>query len=544
MRNLQEEQEGELEFWVDALCINQNNPNEKSHQVPLMGKIFSRAHCVLIWMSDMPSSVGVAYETLYLMQEVNKSTQRLIETQNGQEGPEATYSSLKKVDDPFWPAIFTFMHHEWFRRIWTYQEIYLAEEASVLLEDGRLIEWGAVRVCRKALLNGNMRKLLGIGHYQALKLTLGYDPITPLLDVQQFRLTGPDFPATELGYLLVVLCNRKATKHKDHIYGLLGLLNESERASITVDYSISDAFVFAQALKVSINSWPEWLTIIWERYRTTQPVIEGLPSWCPDFSVTTAGSFPGRCWHSLGVELKLKYKAFARVEDHGDLGILGVVGMRLDRIEFCAPKGPRLEFSDYALTMVSLHSDHVAWSNLTQYFDHCFGQQERTWLMSFSNASRDHGMTPREWSEGLSSLEWPEASEQLGSAQKILAVLTFCEILEAYEHIESMTASAVAERSRLGWREQCELLITMWTLLWTFSETYIFQTRTGKLGTSERLVHPGDNVVYVPGAIVLTVLSPNCDRYVGCATVKGLSEEALPRSPEEVGDRWETFWLS
>ena len=37
-------------FWIDALCINQQDPREKTHQVHLMGKIYSSAESVLVWL--------------------------------------------------------------------------------------------------------------------------------------------------------------------------------------------------------------------------------------------------------------------------------------------------------------------------------------------------------------------------------------------------------------------------------------------------------------------------------------------------------------
>ena len=37
-------------IWVDAICINQCDDNEKGYQVPLMGEIFSRATICLAWL--------------------------------------------------------------------------------------------------------------------------------------------------------------------------------------------------------------------------------------------------------------------------------------------------------------------------------------------------------------------------------------------------------------------------------------------------------------------------------------------------------------
>ena len=37
-------------LWIDALCIDQQDPREKTHQVQLMGKIYSSAESVLVWL--------------------------------------------------------------------------------------------------------------------------------------------------------------------------------------------------------------------------------------------------------------------------------------------------------------------------------------------------------------------------------------------------------------------------------------------------------------------------------------------------------------
>lgn len=37
-------------LWIDAICINQNDDQEKRHQIPRMGEIYSRATCTIIWL--------------------------------------------------------------------------------------------------------------------------------------------------------------------------------------------------------------------------------------------------------------------------------------------------------------------------------------------------------------------------------------------------------------------------------------------------------------------------------------------------------------
>jgi len=43
---------GTFVIWIDALCINQEDGQEKSEQMPLMGDIYSRARATYIWLGE------------------------------------------------------------------------------------------------------------------------------------------------------------------------------------------------------------------------------------------------------------------------------------------------------------------------------------------------------------------------------------------------------------------------------------------------------------------------------------------------------------
>lgn len=43
---------GRFQIWVDAVCINHENNDEKSLQIPLMGDIYSKALSVYIWLGE------------------------------------------------------------------------------------------------------------------------------------------------------------------------------------------------------------------------------------------------------------------------------------------------------------------------------------------------------------------------------------------------------------------------------------------------------------------------------------------------------------
>lgn len=39
-------------LWIDALCINQDDLQEKGHQVAHMGRIYREATCVVVWLGE------------------------------------------------------------------------------------------------------------------------------------------------------------------------------------------------------------------------------------------------------------------------------------------------------------------------------------------------------------------------------------------------------------------------------------------------------------------------------------------------------------
>lgn len=51
-------------LWVDAICINQSNPDEKNHQVRQMYRIYSSASRVLIWLGNADRDNRYALQNL------------------------------------------------------------------------------------------------------------------------------------------------------------------------------------------------------------------------------------------------------------------------------------------------------------------------------------------------------------------------------------------------------------------------------------------------------------------------------------------------
>lgn len=103
-------------LWVDAISIDQNNINEKNHQVPMMSQIYGAATSVLIWLGDGDEKSKLALD--FIKNDVLK-----------------LWEFDKLCDDkstaPKWDALIALMKRPWFSRRWVVQEIVLANSAML-----------------------------------------------------------------------------------------------------------------------------------------------------------------------------------------------------------------------------------------------------------------------------------------------------------------------------------------------------------------------------------------------------------------------------
>jgi hypothetical protein len=53
-------------LWVDAICIDQSNIEERNHQVKLMDLIYKNAKIVFMWLGEEADGSDLAMEILSL----------------------------------------------------------------------------------------------------------------------------------------------------------------------------------------------------------------------------------------------------------------------------------------------------------------------------------------------------------------------------------------------------------------------------------------------------------------------------------------------
>ncbi|KAH9217999.1 heterokaryon incompatibility protein-domain-containing protein [Leptodontidium sp. 2 PMI_412] len=100
LRHLRHEQESRR-LWVDALCINQNDPIEKQTQVKLMSEIYPAAENVLCWLGPEEDDSAFVMQRLQELADAKARRQR------------------------FYQGLFKLLSRQWWSRLWTCQEFAL-----------------------------------------------------------------------------------------------------------------------------------------------------------------------------------------------------------------------------------------------------------------------------------------------------------------------------------------------------------------------------------------------------------------------------------
>jgi hypothetical protein len=372
-------------IWIDFLCINQNDLEEKSVQIELMGEIYSMARGVIVWLGN---SVPELENFLWLhevfqvaLMELAKRSESEFQNLLKQSGVEL-YFSLPKLGintskdkwNQLWTDYFHFyQRHRWFHRAWIVQEISLGEKAVMLCGE-TVLPWTEMQslgriLCSAAwtLVPGLSGKVAYLGlealHLSNMSLMCqnGGQEYSGFMDVKGFlgHLSGPCSPEARwfvfLVYLLQQLRSQFATDDRDKIYSILGLayrfLPNGMAPPIRADYHLSAREVYISVSSTLIKYSPRLTLLSLLEDKETRKISD-LPSWVPDFSVNLVGEplshrglagaynatglqSPGNAYCSVGNDtLTLEGASFDHVIDVCS-PVLEMVENFLTCLEFC-----------------------------------------------------------------------------------------------------------------------------------------------------------------------------------------------------------------
>ncbi len=132
-----------LEFWIDAICIDQENATEKQVQIALMGDIYANAKRVYIWLGKDKKSwepfKWMHQVLLHQLIEMSETDFAILRAHDPTDSAfwEKHFPSLKPLGSDWWTVWESYwrfpLERVWFHRVWTYQEALLARDACFFI---------------------------------------------------------------------------------------------------------------------------------------------------------------------------------------------------------------------------------------------------------------------------------------------------------------------------------------------------------------------------------------------------------------------------
>ena len=114
-------------IWVDAICIDQSNIDERTRRVRMMRQIYSEAELVHIWLGEATTYTKLGVD---LIPRVSRTLQQKSKTgfhRHSLDDPEFPSSN-----DPAWKSVADILTRPWFERIWVIQERMVAQACEYM----------------------------------------------------------------------------------------------------------------------------------------------------------------------------------------------------------------------------------------------------------------------------------------------------------------------------------------------------------------------------------------------------------------------------
>ncbi|GAB1196540.1 hypothetical protein APSETT444_005812 [Aspergillus pseudonomiae] len=243
----------ERTLWVDAVCINQSDNDEKSKQIPFMRTIYAQANCVIVWLGEARDNSDEAFERIRFLAEDGLKHQSFSDEVFSTDSDEflADVSTVQNttIEDC---ACSMLLQRNWFRRIWVLQEVGVARCISIMCGHAEMNGYTFCEGFRRLEVSSNI-----MSH------------VHPVIHIMRDAIFRPKYRpawrgALSMGELIDLYRNHNATMQHDKVYALLGLCaDDPEVPALKPDYSLPWDNLLKQVTayilggECSVQTWPD-----------------------------------------------------------------------------------------------------------------------------------------------------------------------------------------------------------------------------------------------------------------------------------------------
>jgi hypothetical protein len=320
-------------FWIDAICVDQDNTNERNHQVQLMREVYSTAHQVIIWLgdasTDFDDETGQPVSDIYMEYLDLMGSQIAQFREEGKDGSaspfyqkiesEANKFALNKSQpSPLWRGFQDIHNRRWWSRIWVIQEEALSQTAFLVC-GAKATPYDSFQFLFEAILYGD-----GSNSVRLWKFLYESRDHALIRSYARLPYLGSPSMLKNVSRFLILTRRLQASDPRDHVFGLLGISEAMKDALPPPDYSKSAAWLFTEVAKTLMEGQHSIDLLRFASNIETNLTLE-LPSWVPDWSnpsVLDVSSETGssRNVYNAARNSKAKFKIYADTQELKALG--------------------------------------------------------------------------------------------------------------------------------------------------------------------------------------------------------------------------------
>jgi hypothetical protein len=317
--------EKDVHFWVDAICIDQENDVEKGEQLQMIRHIFSDAEETWVWLGAEANDSNKAIDLI----EVLSGFYREHRVETDESKPDNAemvrwgFPSRSGIEDELVALEDLFSRDYWYR-VWVVQEIAVSRNVKLFCGE-RSLDWDQVLTTaylldahveiKHMIRQGRAHRDTTMSHQARSSIPIGRNintGVQRIISVQSVRndmlMEKKDTDAEPPDSLLFLLSSHRsteATQAKDKYFALAGLAKIDSADSVP-SYVDPTREIFISATEL----------IAKERASTTaaglaldfldcagQPIreeMDDLPSWVPDWSSYKPRTVPLLYWQFSG----------------------------------------------------------------------------------------------------------------------------------------------------------------------------------------------------------------------------------------------------
>jgi hypothetical protein len=482
-------------LWADAICINQNDFDERSEQVKLMANIYSTAYRTLIWLGEDFGNAAKAFSSIKWIrrQFPRQSPFNLVGASVGtrlrKRFERLQLSSAGASVFPWskFEPVLPLLQLSWFRRKWIIQEVVKGNQPLLLCGDV-ILDWNIlqdVMVYLKILAHKNLGELM-------VRNKTSLTALNHVNIIAMMKWEGYAVPST-LTTLLYMTRSFVCSDPRDHLIALLGLACDTgpDVRSIQADYKVSVAELSKQY-------------VLWDIFqnRALSCFSSGFdhqtlsPSWVPDFTSRLDQFAMAR-----------EYFCFNATRDSQpcatlseDRVVLSLEGKVLDEIENLGAISPVIDPDQLSEDINGISEAE----NLSQILDETLQLRTIAWFQECKSiALKGSASFNRQRLEGFcQSMLWDNLNEDNEKPSEAL--------LEKFEELIEWGATPLPERDEAWrtryagiWPSKLTINFDMFTTGRRFAET-----RNARLGSMPKSTRVGDKICVFYGGNLPYVIRP------------------------------------